>query len=195
MALVAAVPGAAVLYHHRPNLGVALYGMGLILMFGVSSAYHLLPVAPALRRRLRVADHATIYLFIAASYTPFCLVAVPGAAGVMVLVAAWLGALAGAVLKLTRFDHHPVAGTALYLVLGWLLIAVLPGIGAHLGTHQLGLLAATAACYSLGSAVLFTRRPDPLPHLFGYHEIWHAAVVAASACYFLVVWALPAGSH
>lgn len=146
-----ASPAAALLYHHRPNLGVALYGTGLILMFGVSSAYHLLPVSPALRRRLRVADQVD--------------------------------------------PLRPPSGGRDRPLPGWLLLAVLPGIGRHLGAHQLGLLAATAVCYSLGSAVLFTRRPDPLPHLFGYHEIWHAAVVAASACYFLVVWALPAGSH
>ncbi|MDQ6784200.1 MAG: hemolysin III family protein [Actinomycetota bacterium] len=190
-ALVVALPAAALLYTRRPSAAVALYVIGLVTLFAISSAYHLLPVSPTLRRRLRLADHATIYLFIAACYTPFCVVAVKGPAGSVVLGAAWTGALSGAVLKLTRFDHHPVTGAVLYLALGWLLIAVLPGVIDRLGTGQLVLLAATGASYTMGALVLFTRRPDPRPHLFGYHEIWHAAVVVASACYFVVIWSLP----
>lgn len=190
-AFVAALPAAGLLFAHRPSAGVALYVIGLTTLFGVSSAYHLLPVSPVLRRRLRLADHATIYLFIAACYTPFCLVAVKGAAGHVVLGVAWLGALSGAALKLTRFDRHPVTSAALYLALGWLLVAVAPGVIDRLGTDQLLLLVGTGMGYTAGSVVLFTRRPDPLPHLFGYHEVWHAAVVAATACYFAVIWSLP----
>lgn len=190
-AFVVALPSAAMLLAHRPSAGVALYVIGLMVLFGVSSAYHLLPVSPALRRQLRLADHATIYLFIAACYTPFCLAAVKGPVGQVMLGVAWLGALSGAALKLTRFDRHPVTGAGLYLVLGWLLVAVAPGVIGRLGTGQLILLAATGIGYTAGSVVLFTRRPDPLPHLFGYHEVWHAAVVVSTACYFAVIWSLP----
>ncbi len=190
-AFVVAVPAAGLLLAHRPTAGVALYVIGLTVLFGVSSAYHLLPVSPALRRQLRLADHVTIYLFIAACYTPFCLATVKGGAGHVVLGAAWLGALSGAALKLTRFDRHPVTTAVLYLALGWLLVAVAPVVISRLGAVQLVLLAATGMGYTAGSAVLFTRRPDPLPHLFGYHEVWHAAVVAATACYFALIWSLP----
>ncbi|MGI8753915.1 MAG: PAQR family membrane homeostasis protein TrhA [Acidimicrobiales bacterium] len=123
-AFVASLPAAVLLYAHRPSAGIALYVVGLTVLFGVSSAYHLLPVSPARRRQLRRADHATIFLFIAACYTPFCLVAVKGTAGQVVLGAAWLGALSGAALKLTHFDRRPVTSAVLYLVLGWLLVAV-----------------------------------------------------------------------
>ncbi|MDQ2728914.1 MAG: hemolysin III family protein [Actinomycetota bacterium] len=190
-AFVVSLPAAGLLYAHRPSVGIALYVIGLAFLFAVSSAYHLLPVSPALRRQLRLADHATIYLFIAACYTPFCLGAVKGPVGLVVLGAAWLGALSGAALKLACFDRHPVTSTVLYLILGWLLVAVAPAVIARLGTTQLILLAATGLGYTAGSVVLFTRRPDPLPHLFGYHEVWHAAVVAATACYFAVIWSLP----
>ena len=142
------------------------------------------------RRRLRQADHATIYVYTAASVTPLCQYAVGGWLGATVASAAWLGALVGVAMKVRRFDRAGRAGGWLYVALGWLAVPTLPRVLAHLDTSLLVLLAAVGLLYTGGAAVLFSRRPDPRPEVFGYHEVWHAAVVAASACYFVVVWRL-----
>ncbi len=189
-AAVAAVPAGAALVARRPSLLVALYALGLTAQFAVSSAYHLIPFGARARRRMRQADHATIYFFTAASVTVFCRYAVGGGLGVAVAAAAWAGASIGVTMKVAAFDRSAGTGAALYLLLGWLAAVTLPRAVPHLAWSQMALLGAVAAFYSAGVVVLFTRHPDPAPATFGYHEVWHAAVVAASACYFAVVWGL-----
>jgi hemolysin III len=190
VAFVAAIPAAAALLSRRPSFAVGLYSLGLLAMFGASSAYHLLPLPDRARRTMRQVDHVTIYLFIAACYTPFCWLALPRDLGTPLLALAWLGAALGAVMKVVGFDRAQRAGAVLYLVVGCLAVIAAPAGLRALDGSELVLLAATGTCYAAGTVVLYTRRPDPVPDRFGYHEVWHSAVVLASACFYLLVWDL-----
>jgi len=191
-ALVLAVPAALVLTLHDPVAPTAVYAVALVVMYATSTAYHRLPLSAGRRHLLRQADHAMIYLFTAASYTPFCLLAVRGTLGIVVLILAWLGAIAGVAIKVVGFRSMPIIGSVLYLVLGFLAVVTLPDAARVLTGAEIGLILATGLVYLTGVLVLFTRRPDPIPHLFGYHEIWHGCVVLASSFYFLVVWEMAA---
>jgi hemolysin III len=191
-ALAVCLPAGVVLLLHRPSPAAACFLAGLVAMYTVSSAYHLMPCRPEVRRLLRRADHATIYLCIAGSYTPLCSVALPGLTGHLLLAVAWAGAAGGVVLKVVHFERRPRLGSCGYFVLGWMVVAVLPQVAGRLDPAQVALLLGTGLAYTGGAGVLFARWPDPSPDRFGYHELWHLAVVAASACYFCLVWSLPA---
>ena len=107
-----------------------------------------------------------------------------------VLAGAWLGAAVGAAAKLVGFDRPRVrsAGGAMYLVLGWLAIVATPELLRRLDVTDLALIAASGVLFTLGSAVLASRRPDPWPVYFGYHEVWHGMVIVASVLDFIVIW-------
>jgi hemolysin III len=189
-ALIVAGPAAVALIVRHPTFDVIVYAVGLIALFAVSSVYHLVALPPPWRRVMRQVDHVTIYVFIAASYTPFCWLAMPRSVGVAVLVVAWLGAIVGVAMKVARFDGARRLGGALYLAIGCLAVLTLPVAFHSLDPVELSLLIGTGVIYGAGAAVLLFRRPDPVPDRFGYHEIWHSAVVLASACYFAFVWQL-----
>jgi hemolysin III len=190
LALVVAVPAAVAIYDRLPGFPMAVYAVGLIGLFAISSAYHLLPLPTATRHVLRRVDHAAIYLFMAASFTPLCAIAAPDLVGRVVLAGVWIATLGGALMKLVGFNRSHRWGTALYLIVGWSALVVLPRVAHLVGPGGLVLFAVMGILYTGGAVVLFTRRPDPIPHVFGYHEIWHAAVVIASACYYLLLWRL-----
>jgi hemolysin III len=190
-ALVVAGPAVAALIWREPSLSVVMYGVSLVALYAVSAGYHLLPVSPAHRNLMRRADHAMIYVFTAASYTPMCVRFVHGWLGPAVLALVWVGAAIGVTIKMFGFHRARLAGSILYFGLGWLGAMTLLGAARALGPTEIGLLVAMGALYTGGALVLFTRRPDPVPHVFGYHEVWHASVVLASACYFAVIWGLP----
>ena len=139
---------------------------------------------------MRRLDHAAIFLFMAAAYTPLCAIALPGRLGRVTLAVVWFATIGGTVLKLFGFDRSQRAGTAMYLLIGWGAVVVLPAAAHILGPTQLALMGVMGALYTGGAMVLFSRRPDPIPHVFGYHEVWHASVVVASACYYVVLWRL-----
>jgi hemolysin III len=163
----------------RAYAGGAIFGAGLILLFGTSAAYHLLPWR-SVKAILKRADHATIFVFIAATYTPFCLNVLGDAWGIPLLIAVWSSAALGVVLKVAWPDVPRWLGVGLYLMVGWLaLVAAWPL--AHRAPEVLPGLVAAGLLFSLGSVVYALRRPDPFPRIFGYHEIFHLLVVAGVA--------------
>lgn len=177
--VVAATPAA------RP--WAAVYAVTLTALFTASAAYHRLPASPPVRVWLRRLDHAAIFVLIAGSVTPLCALVLPRSVGGPMLVAVWLAALAGAVLKLVRLHGSNRVGSWLYGVLGWAQAVTFPALVAGLGALGAGALLAAGILYSVGAVVLVRRRPDPWPSVFGYHEVWHLAVVVASAVHFAVV--------
>ena len=191
VAFVLSIPlGVALLLVARPaeaRAAAAVYVATLVAGFGTSAAYHRLARGPVALRWMRRADHSAIYLLIAGTYTPICLVALPSAWGLPVLVVVWVGALSGVVLKMTAFDRFRVVGWASYLVLGWAAIAASPALLRHLSPLEIVLIVGGGLIYTGGSIVLATGRPNPAPRVFGYHEIWHACTVIAGLCYFITV--------
>jgi hemolysin III len=189
-----AVPAAALLVHAantgRARLAAAVYGTALCALYGVSSAYHRLPWGPLARRRMRRADHATIFVMIAATYTPLCLLVLHGAVAVGLLAGAWAGALAGAALVAAGVVERPsgaVVEAVLYMALGWMALLAIPQIMSSTTGVDLVLLMVGGLLYTGGATILARRRPDPSPLVFGYHEVWHTLVIAASACHFLMI--------
>ncbi len=179
-ALVAAAPSG------RGLVAALTYGLSLVALFGASALYHRPTWSPRPRRIMKRVDHAAIFLLIAGTYTPLCLL-LGGRAGAFLLAAVWGGALLGIVRCVLWVDAPRWLGAAIYVLLGWIVVPVLGELLAIVGASGIALLAAGGVAYSVGAIVYATRWPDPAPRVFGYHEIFHAFVVGAAACHFSVV--------
>ena len=188
-AMLVALAGPA-----KARTAAAIYVATLVVGFGTSAAYHRLARSPGWRLWMQRADHSTIYLLIAGTYTPVCLLALPPAWGLPVLAVVWTGAIAGVVLKLVAFDRTTVVGWSLYIVLGWTAVFAAPVMFRHLSGVELGLIIAGGLLYTGGSVVLATNRPNPSPRVFGYHEVWHTCTVLAGLCHFASIGLLVAAA-
>jgi hemolysin III len=133
-------------------------------------------------------DHSMIFVFIAGTYTPFAVLAMPPTTGAVVLAVVWVGALGGVALKFA-WPHGPRwVGVPIYLALGWVAVFVLPDLLAVGGVAALVLLIVGGAFYSLGALFYALRRPRGWPATFGFHEFFHAATVVAAACHHVAIW-------
>ncbi|HEU6446112.1 MAG TPA: hemolysin III family protein [Gaiellaceae bacterium] len=169
------------------QVGAAVFGTALATMFGVSALYHRVMWGPGARRWMRRLDHAAIYLLIAGTYTPFCLLALSGAWRWTVLPVVWGGALVAIILKLAWLDAPKWVAASIGIALGWAGILALPQLWDHAGITGVLLLAAGGVLYTGGALVYARGRPDPVPAVFGYHEIFHTLVIAAAACQYAAV--------
>ena len=164
--------------------GFSVYGASLLLLYGASSLYHLLPVSERPLRALRTLDHIAIYFLIAGTYTPIALVTLHGQLGWTLLVIVWLIAVAGIPFKLFFLDAPVWISTGTYLGMGYLaLVAVQPLARAVPPSGLLWLLIGGVA-YTVGAVIYSRQRPNPVPGLLGHHEIWHLLVLIGSACHF-----------
>lgn len=169
------------------RISALVFALSVAVMLGVSALYHRVVWPPGPRRWIRRLDHAAIFLLIAGTYTPFCLVALDGAWRVTVLAIAWSGAFAAIVLKVTWIDAPRWVAAVLAVSLGWVGVVALPQILDSVGAVPLALIAVGGALYTAGAVIYALRRPDPVPSVFGYHELFHALVVAAAACQYVAV--------
>ena len=184
---IASVPALAALLvladRPREYVGAGVYGTSMLLLYSASATYHL--ASPrAFFHRL---DRAMIYVLIAGTYTPFCLIELRSSWGIPLLVLGWGVAATAALLRLSQ---HPPAGwlnLGIYVALGWVgLVAAVPfATGSTLPVLTLVLFG--GVLYSLGGIVHVAKRPDPIPHVFGYHEVFHALSVLAGIAFFLAV--------
>jgi hemolysin III len=196
LAIAAATVVIVVAPAGRATVAAAIYGAGLIALFGCSALYHRWPGPARFKPLLQQIDHSTIFVFIAASYTPVALVLLHGSLVWVILGMAWTGAVAGIALSL-GWVHAPrpvVAGS--YLALGWLAVIAIPQLLGDTRATPLVLLATGGLLYSAGAIVYARRRPDPWPRTFGFHEVFHAFVIAAAAVQYvaLVGWVLTGAS-
>ena len=166
---------------------MVIYALSLVGLFGSSAAYHRLNLSPGSSRILRSLDHSMIFVLIAGTYTALGVLVFPGVWQLIVLLVVWTGALAGITLKLINIDRFSIAGGALYMTLGWIGIAAIPPMLSNADILPLVLTVVGGLMYTFGTLVLLRRRPDPNPRVFGYHEIWHAVVIAASACHYVAI--------
>ena len=168
-------------------VSMTVYGVGLVLLFGVSATYHIFNWPPRVKNWLRRADHATIFVFIAATYTPLVFNILDGWWRIGVLVAIWICALAG-VIGAAPFLRIPrVALATIYLSMGWLAVVALVPLTAALGWFAAVLMALGGLQYSLGAAAYAFKRPRLWPRVFGYHELFHLAVITASVTFYAIV--------
>ncbi|CAN5188947.1 hemolysin III family protein [soil metagenome] len=170
----------------RGRAGAFVYAFGLAAVFGVSGLYHRGRWSPVARARMKRLDHATIFVMIAGTYTPVCLVAL-NASGTVMLVAMWVGAALGLGMALSGIAERRVIGLVSYLLLSWAAAISLPELSARVSNQVLALILVGGVVYTAGVVVLATRWPNPVPRVFGYHEVWHVMVVAAVVCHFLAI--------
>ncbi|MDJ0768866.1 MAG: hemolysin III family protein [Ilumatobacter sp.] len=187
VSLPAAVALIALADGKIPTVAAALFAGAVVLLFGSSAAYHRLTRTERSKRIMQRVDHSMIYILIAGTYAPLCLVALPRSWGIPVLVAAAAVAAAGIGLRVFAFERTEWLGYALYPIMGGAGIIVLPMLIRHLSAGQLALIVTGGLTYGVGVLILFHRRPDPWPRSFGYHEIWHALTVLAAALHFVAI--------
>ena len=186
---VAGLVTLVVITRHDPAklASMAIYGTGLVLLFAVSATYHIFNWPPRVKDWLRRADHATIFVFIAATYTPLVFNILDGWWRIGVLIAIWICAMAG-VIGAAPFLRIPrVALASLYLAMGWLAVVALVPLTAALGWAAALLMALGGLQYSVGAAAYAFRRPRLWPRVFGYHEVFHLAVITASITFYVIV--------
>jgi hemolysin III len=195
VAAVAAVVLVALAPTGQARVAAAIYGGGLCALFAASGLYHRWRWNPRWRPLLRRIDHSTIFVFIAASYTPVALLVLSGPVQVVVLVSVWAGALAGVALSVAWITAPRALVATCYLALGWVSIVTMPQLAEKLGIAPLVLFAAGGVLYTLGAIVYAARRPNPWPRTFGFHEVFHALVIAAATVHFVAMagWVIPAG--
>jgi hemolysin III len=164
--------------------GFGIYGATLLLLYGTSSLYHLLPVSERPLRALRTLDHIAIYFLIAGTYTPIALVTLHGNYGWALLVVVWLIAAAGIPFKLFFLDAPVWVSTGTYLFMGYLAVLAFQPLARVVPVSGLLWLVTGGLAYTVGAVIYSRQRPDPFPGLFGHHEIWHLLVLLGSACHF-----------
>ena len=171
----------------RERLAMVIYAVALAAMFGVSALYHRVTWRSAnVRRWMRRLDHSTILLLIAGTYTPFALLAFDGALGTAVLIAVWSGAAAGLVLNLLWIDSPTWVTAVVYIALGWVGAVAVPEL-VGFGVAPAVLVFVGGALYTIGAVTYALKRPNPIPSVFGYHEIFHLLVIGAAITHFIAI--------
>ena len=180
-ALIALAPSG------RAVVAAAIYAAAVSALLGTSTLYHRIDWRPAARRWMRRLDRSMIYVLIAASYTPFALLALHGALATVVLLLVWAGACGGVLLQLVWPDHPKWVAVVVSVTLGWVVVITLTQLPGTIGWGAIGALAVSGALYTTGAVVYARERPNPWPGVFGYHEVFHALVLAAAAIHYAVV--------
>ena len=188
VAFVAMLVAGPVLVARAPNTGaavaLAVYALAMLALFGVSSAFHRVRWGPVARRRMRRADHSTIFLGIAGTYTAVAVLALSGWAEALVLSLVWAGAAAGITIRQVWLELPKWAVAIPYMVVGWCALAVLPQLWRGLGPGGFALVLAGGAAYSAGAGFYSARRPNLVPGVFGYHELFHACTVIGASLHY-----------
>jgi hemolysin III len=165
----------------QARVAAAVFAASVAAMFGLSALYHRVTWTPTQRRWMARLDHAGVFGLIAGTYTPFGLLVLSGGWRITLLAIVWSGALAAIVLKLFWVTAPKWVAATLGVGLGWTGVLVFPQLVDRSGAAAMLLVLAGGLCYTLGAVVYARRKPDPLPAVFGYHELFHALVIAAVA--------------
>lgn len=185
----ALVAGAILLAFARPGTRLALvpYVTLLAAMFGVSATLHRADWSPRMYNWLRRADHGTIFLCIAGTYTPFSLLGLGGPAGTKLCMLAWIVCGIG-VVRALAWPHAPRAVTATcYVAAGWVVLAYLPQFHAAVDATTFRLILIGGSAFTVGAVIYLIKWPDPAPKTFGYHEVFHLVIIAACVIHFVAV--------
>ena len=167
--------------------GCVVYALASAVLFGVSALYHRGRWSARTLALLRRLDHSNIFLMIAGTYTPICLALLDGTARDVVLAVVWVGALAGVVFRVAWLSAPPWLYTPFYVALGWVAVGVLPSLARAGGAGVVALIVVGGLAYSVGGLVYALRRPDPVPAVFGYHEVFHSCTLVGYACHYAAV--------
>lgn len=179
---------AASLRGGRAGWSTAVYAGTVTLLFGTSALYHRLQWSPRALIMMRRLDHSMIFVFIAGTYTPIAVLILPTSSAAAVLTVVWAGALAGVLLQ-SAWPHAPRwVSVPCYVAVGWVAVFVLPDLLRTGGVVTLSLVIAGGVIYTLGAVVYALKRPNPVPGVFGFHEVFHLATLLAAGCHYVAIW-------
>jgi len=197
-AIAAAVGLVILIYIARDNLiklvSLSIYGFSLALMFSASTAYHIVDAGPRIMLLLRKLDHSSIYLLIAGTYTPICLHYFTGTWRWAPLALIWSLAVIGIVIKLFIIKAPRWVTAGVYLLMGWLAIGAGRQVLASIPTGVLVLLLVGGLFFTWGAVIYILKKPDPVPGVFGFHEVWHIFVILGAFSHFMIMLAFIAPS-
>jgi len=169
------------------RFSMSVYALSILVMFGVSATYHSGRLGPRAFAALRRVDHSTILLAVAGSYTGICSLALQGTPEIIVLTTVWVAGLIGVVIRMCWLHAPSWLVAAVYLVVGWCALIQIVPLMRSLQAVDTALLMVGGGLYSAGATVYATKRPNPYPHHFGFHEVFHTLVVAAAIAHFVLV--------
>lgn len=173
----------------RAGIATLIYTFTIVAMFTVSGTYHRVNWrSPTARKWMKRADHSMIFIFIAGSYTPFALLALPQDKGMVLFWIVWSGAVAGVLLKMFWPSAPAWVGVPLYLLLGWVAAWFIGPIMDGAGVAAVVLLIVGGALYSIGGVLYGLKWPNPWPTTFGHHEFFHACTAVAAICHYIAMW-------
>lgn len=187
-ALVAGVVLVAFAPTPAAKIACAVFCLSAVLLFTVSAYYHTGTWSERVRLRLRRWDHANIFLLIAGSYTPFAVLMLPASSARFLLILVWVGALAGAAFQVLWVHAPRWLYVPIYLGLGWAAIFWSGQFAAAGRPAALALIVVGGVLYTLGAIAYGTKRPNPAPQWFGFHEIFHTLTIAAFLSHYAGVW-------
>ena len=182
------IAAAAVVRGGRAGWSTAIYAATVTLLFGTSALYHRLQWGTRGRSVMKRLDHSMIFVFIAGTYTPVAVLTLPRTSAVAVLTVVWSGALFGVLLKSTWPSAPRWLSVPCYVGLGWVAVFVMPDLLHNGGIAAFTLIVTGGVVYTLGAVVYGTRRPDPAPHVFGFHEVFHTCTLVAAVCHYVAIW-------
>ncbi|MCL2626229.1 MAG: hemolysin III family protein [Cystobacterineae bacterium] len=174
----------------RAAWGAGVFAASLTLLFLVSAIYHRVVWKPRARQWMRRADHASIFILIAGTYTPMALLAFSEEVGSIVLWITWGGAVLGVLQSLFWIKAPKVVSAALGLLVGWSVVPYFSEFKRGLGEANWWLVFTGGMVYTLGAIVYASKRPRLSPRWFGYHELFHSLTVVAASLHAIVVWRL-----
>jgi hemolysin III len=171
----------------RASVAAAIFAGSVATMLAASSLYHRIIWGPTARLWMRRVDHAGIYVLIAGTYTPVGLLSLHGTLQHVVLAVVWSGAAAATLMKFCWVSAPKWLSAAIAVALGWVGVAAMPQLAQRAGAGAVALLAVGGLAYTAGAIVYARRKPDPVPAVFGYHEVFHALTIVAVSCQYVAI--------
>lgn len=168
-------------------VGYSIFGLSMIFLYAASSVHHLIPKSRSQAKLYQKIDHSMVFVLIAGTYTPICIIALEGISGWILLGVVWSLSVFGIALKFSRKKVSRKISTGLYVAIGWAAVAAIYPIIREISLAGFLWLLAGGIFYTVGAIVFAYRRPNPIPRVFGFHEIFHLFVMAGSLSHFWTI--------
>ena len=179
---------AAAMRGGRAGGSTAIYAATVTLLFGTSALYHRRNWGPRGHAIMRRLDHSMIFVFIAGTYTPIAVLTLPHHTAIVVLIGVWTGAIFGVALQTAWPTAPRWLSVPCYIALGWVAVFVMPEVLHNAGVAALVLVGAGGIIYTIGGIVYGLKKPNPVPGVFGFHEVFHACTLVAATCHYIAIW-------
>ena len=187
LAVAAGIVLVALAGTHQEKMAVAIFSTSAALLFGTSALLHRGSWSPPVTLLLRRMDHSNIFLIIAGTYTPFAVLALPPSTARALLWTVWAGAIAGVAFRVSWVGAPRWLYTPVYVALGWVSVFYLADLVDGAGAASVSLLLVGGVVYSAGAVIYATKRPNPSPEWFGFHEVFHSLTIAAFTVHYIAV--------